>query len=125
MADSSTDKIFVRDLLLRGIIGVNDWEREKKQDILINLTIFSDLATAGATDDIGDTLNYRSITKTIIALVESSSFRLVEALGAEIARIVVMDFGAPRVLVRVEKPGALRFAESVGIEIDRSRPDFE
>ena len=124
MSDPEGDKILIRDLLLRGIIGINDWEREKKQDILLNLTIFSDLARAGDSDDVEHTLNYRSITKAIIALVESSSFHLVEALAAEIARIVVVDFGAPRVVVRVEKPGALRFAESVGVEIDRSSSDL-
>ncbi len=125
MSDSTTDKIVIRDLLLRGIIGINDWEREKKQDILINLTIFADLSRSGETDDVADTLNYRSVTKAVIALVEESSFHLVEALGTEIARIAVVDFGAPRVVVRVEKPGALRFADSVGIEIERSRSHFE
>ncbi|MCP4204737.1 MAG: dihydroneopterin aldolase [bacterium] len=124
MTDRANDKILIRDLLLRGIIGLNEWEREKKQDILINLTIFADLGRAGATDDVQHTLNYRSITKAVIRLVESTSYYLVEALGAEIARVAIVDFGARRVVVRVEKPGALRFANSVGIEIDRCRADF-
>ncbi len=125
MTDRADDRILVRDLLLRGIIGINEWEREKKQDILINMTIFTDLGPAGATDDVEQTLNYRSITKAVIALTESASFFLVEALGTAIARIAVVDFGARRVVVRVEKPGALRFAHSVGIEIDRCRADFD
>lgn len=125
MTDRGDDRILIRDLLLRGIIGINEWERKKRQDILINMTIFADLERAGATDDVEHTLNYRSISKAVIGLVESSSFYLVEALGTEIARLTVVDFGARRVVVRVEKPGALRFANSVGIEIDRSRADFE
>lgn len=125
MTDQGSDRILIRDLLVRGVIGLNEWEREQKQDILINLTIFSDLRRAGATDDVANTLNYRSITKAVIALVESSSFFLVEALATEIARLAIVDFGVLRVVVRVEKPGALRFASSVGIEIDRSRVDFE
>lgn len=121
---SGADRIVIRDLHLRGIIGINDWEREKKQDILVNLTIFADLAQAGSSDAVDHTLNYRTITKAIIGLVEGSAYQLVEALAAEIARIVVVDFGAPKVVVRVEKPGALRFAESVGVEIERRPADF-
>src|SRR5688572_19904691 len=67
------DKIFIKDLLLRGIIGINDWEREKQQDILINMTLFTDLSAAGKSDDIGDTLNYRTIAKQVIQYVEEGS----------------------------------------------------
>jgi FolB domain-containing protein len=119
------DKIIVQDLLLRGIIGFNDWEREKKQDILINLTLFTDTRRGGLSDDPADILNYRTITKAIIAHVEESSYKTVEALATAIARICVVDHGAERVIVRVEKPGALRFARSVGVEIERERADFE
>lgn len=118
------DRILVRDLRLRGIVGINDWERKKRQDIVINLTLFGDFRLAGSSDKIEDTLNYRSLTKDVIAHVEASSHYLVEALATELARICVVDHGAQRALVRVEKPAALRFADSVGIEIDRSREDF-
>jgi FolB domain-containing protein len=119
------DKIIIQDLLLRGIIGLNDWEREKPQDILINLTLFADLRPAGQSDNPDDILNYRTLTKAIIAYVESSQHLLVEALAAAIARICVVDYGAARAIVRVEKPGALRFARSVGVEIERERADFD
>ena len=119
------DRILIRDLRLRGIIGLNDWEREKQQEILLNLTLGFDCRAAGASDDVADALNYRTLTKAIIAYVESSAHFLVEALAAAIARIAVVDFGAERAVVRVEKPGALRFADSVGVEIERRRADFE
>jgi FolB domain-containing protein len=119
------DKIVIKDLLVRGIIGLNDWEREKRQDILINLEVFLDTRKAGESDRVEDSLNYRTMTKAIIAYVESSSHFLVEALVARIARIAVVEFGAERVVARVEKVGALRFAKAVGVEIDRSRADFE
>jgi FolB domain-containing protein len=118
------DRIIIEDLLLRGIIGLNEWEREKKQDILINLTLFTDLRAAGASDHLDDILNYRTITKLIIDYVENSQHYLIEALATAIARLCV-DHGAERVIVRVEKPGALRFARSVGVEIERERSDFE
>lgn len=120
----SADRIVIKDLRVRGIVGLNDWEREKQQDILINLTIFTDLRAAGRSDDVEDTLNYRTLTKRVIAYVEQSSHYLVEALAAEIARIAVAELGAPRIVVRVEKPGALRFADSVGVEISRDASDF-
>jgi FolB domain-containing protein len=120
------DRIIISDLLVRGYIGFQPWELEKKQDILINLVLESDLRRAGVTDSVEDTLNYKVITKQIIAAIEEGDrhFALVEALASEIARICIAG-GAERVRVRVEKPGALRFARSVGVEIERTRADFE
>jgi len=120
----STDKILIKDLMVRGIVGLNDWEREKRQDILINLTLDVDARAAGASDDVAQALNYRTVTKDVIDYVEGSGHFLVEALATAIARIAVVDHGALRARVRVEKPGALRFASSVGIEIERGREDF-
>jgi FolB domain-containing protein len=120
----AADKILIRDLLVRGIIGLNDWEREKKQDILINLVLSVDTRAAAESDDIQHSLNYRSLTKAIVEQVEASSRFLVEALASDIARIAILEFGADKAIVRVEKPGALRFAQSVGVEIERSRADF-
>jgi len=118
------DKIIVRDLLVRGIIGINDWERETRQDIRISLEIFLDTRAAGRSDDLADALNYRTLTKQIIEYVETSDHFLVEALAHEIARLCVQGHGGDRVVVRVEKPGALRFATSVGVEVERRAEDF-
>ncbi|MBN1429076.1 MAG: dihydroneopterin aldolase [Anaerolineae bacterium] len=122
---SNRDKIIIKGLLLRAIIGIEEWERRDKQDILIDLTLFTDAGEAGQRDDVNATLNYRTITKAIIRHVEESQYQLVEALATAIARVCVVDFQVPRVIVRVEKPGALRFARSVGIEIEREAGDFE
>ncbi len=119
------DKIIIRDLLLRGIIGINPDERVKQQDILINMVIWADIRQAATSDTIEDAVDYKSITKRVIQHVEASSDFLVERLVTDLARIVITEFGVERVMVRVEKPGALRFAESVGIEIERTRVDFE
>lgn len=122
--DSVQDRILIRDLLVRTVIGINDWEREHKQDVLINLDLDVDTREAADSDDVDHTLNYRTLTKRILELAEESSFFLVEKLAGEIARVAVTEFGAERVRVRVEKPGALRFARSVGVEIERSAADF-
>jgi FolB domain-containing protein len=117
------DQIHIKDLLLRGIIGINDWEREKPQDILINLTIFCDLSAARVSDDVQDSVNYRTLTKQVIDHVESRERFTVEALAGDIASLCLATDGVEGVRVRVEKPGALRFARSVGVEIERHAGD--
>jgi FolB domain-containing protein len=117
--EANMDRIFIKDLLLRGIIGINDWEREKKQDILINVSLFADLGNAGASDAIEDSVNYKTITKKIIRHVEQSERFTVEALAQDIVAICLKETGVLKARVRVEKPGALRFARSVGVEIER------
>jgi FolB domain-containing protein len=118
------DRIIIRDLLARGVLGINDWEREQPQDILVNLTLFADLRRAASSDDIAETVNYRTITKVILAHVETSARYTVEALAGDIARLCLGQPGVVRVRVRVEKPGALRFARSVGVEIERTEADI-
>ena len=118
------DCVQIKDLLVRTIIGINDWERRERQDVLINVCMFTDTRPAGQSDDIADALNYRSVAKRIIELAETSQFFLVERLAEEIARVCVQEFGVPRVRVQVEKPGAVRFARSVGVLIEREAADF-
>lgn len=116
-----TDRILIKDLLLRTIIGIKDEERRAPQDVLINITLHADTRVAGQSDDIEHAVNYRTITKRVIKLVEGSQFFLVEKMAAEIAAICLDDPRVQRANIRVEKPGALRFARSVGIEIERHR----
>jgi FolB domain-containing protein len=118
---SSMDKIIIKDLLVRGIIGVNDWEREHPQDILINIEIEADLKKAGESDNIEESVNYRTVAKKVIAHAEKAKRLTVEALAADIAKICVAEHGVISARVRVEKPGAVRFARSVGVEIERHR----
>jgi FolB domain-containing protein len=119
------DKIIIQDLLLRGIIGINPDERVKKQDILLNLVLYFDIRRAAETDNIEHAANYKAISKRVIEYVEASSYLLVERLATEVARLILTEFPIERVRVRVEKPGAVRFARSVGVEIERGREDFE
>lgn len=113
------DQVIIKDLLVRGIIGINDWEREKPQDILINVTIYSDLRKAGETDDISFSVNYRTIAKQAQARAETAERLTVEALAEDIAKICLQQPGAIKARVRIEKPNAVRFAKSVGVEIER------
>ncbi|MFQ5747735.1 MAG: dihydroneopterin aldolase [Gemmatimonadota bacterium] len=116
-----TDTLFIRDLLVRLVIGVNDWERKDRQDVLINVELDADCAPAGRSDEFAKAVDYRAITKGILELAEGSAFLLVEALAERIAALCLEDERVERVRVRVEKPGALRFADGVGVEIERER----
>lgn len=120
-----TDQIQIHDLLLRCIVGINPEERVKKQDVIVNLTLYVDMHQAGRSDDIEDAVNYKTLTKRVIDHVEQSEYFLVEKLAHTIAEIAVSEFGVQRAIVSLEKPGALRFARSVGVVIDRSAADFQ
>ena len=117
------DKVIIRDLLARGIIGVNDWERNRPQDILINITLFTDTGRAAETDNINDCVNYSTVSKKVLAHAETSQRLTVEALANDLAKLCLEENGVRKVTVRVEKPGAVRFAKSVGVEIERSRDE--
>lgn len=115
------DRILIRDLAVRCIIGVNDEERREKQDVLINIVLEADLRTAGKSDEFEDTVDYRGIKKEVYAMAESSEYFLVEALAERIAEICLGHPDVLRAHVTVEKPAALRFARTVAVEIARDR----
>ncbi|MEW6651111.1 MAG: 2-amino-4-hydroxy-6-hydroxymethyldihydropteridine diphosphokinase [Chloroflexota bacterium] len=115
------DQTFIKDLLVRGVIGITERERAQRQDILINIVLYGDISQAGASDDIRDCINYRTVAKKTIAYVEKIARYTVEALVSDLARLCLEEPGVQKVRVRVEKPGAVRFAQSVGVEIERSR----
>ncbi len=119
--EACIDKIHIRDLTLRCIIGINAHEREQRQDVILNITMWADLRQAGQSDNIDDTVNYKTIKRKVVDLVENSSFLLVEKIAQEIANVCLVDARVQRVDVTLDKPGALRFARSVAVEITRQR----
>lgn len=115
------DKIFIRELALRCIIGIYPEERREKQDIVINVEMHADLRKAGRSDDLIDTVDYKTIKKSILALVEKSSFQLIESLAESIADIALGTEKVQQVVVTIDKPGALRFAKASAVEITRNK----
>ena len=116
------DEILIEGLHLRAIIGLNGEERRDYQDIRIDLALSVDTRSAGRSDDIADApVNYRTLTKRVITHVEESKFHLIERLAEEIATLCLEESGVEWVRVKVRKPGALRFAKSVGVAIERGR----
>lgn len=114
-------EIKIKDLRLRTIIGIFDHERDNLQDIVINASIQFDGSRASQSDAIEDTLDYKKLTKSIIARVEGSSFFLLERLVHEILDIICADTLVSSAQVEIDKPGALRFADSVSVNASRNK----
>ena len=119
--NTAMDRILIKDLMLRCILGLSGEERREKQDVLINLVLWTDLTRAAVSDNIEDTVDYAALKKRIISLVEGSQFHLAETLADRIATLCLEQAAVQQVQVTLEKPTALRFAHSVGVEIIRTR----
>jgi dihydroneopterin aldolase/D-erythro-7,8-dihydroneopterin triphosphate epimerase len=118
--DEALDRVFIRDLLVRGIVGINPEERRERQDILVNVTMWVNTRPAAVSDEITDAVNYRTAAKAMIAHIEQGQPMLVERLAAQLADICLKtDARVRAVEVTAEKVGALRFARSVGVSIYR------
>jgi len=118
-AGLARDTVFVRDLEVRAIIGINDWERRELQTILIDLDMACDAAAAAADEDIAKAVNYRSVAKAVMQHAEEGHYFLVETLAERLAALIRTEFGVPWVRVCVRKPGAVRFSREVGVQIER------
>lgn len=108
-------EIKIENLKLRTVVGIFEWEKEVKQDVVINVYMHIDGNLAAATDNIEDTVDYKRITKDIINHVEENSFNLIEKIAGDIANLVMNDNRIKKTVVKVDKPGALRFADSVSV----------
>ena len=107
--------IHIRNLRLRTIIGIQDWERKVQQDVIINIKLEYDGEKAAGTDDIADTVDYKVLKRKVIDLVENSRYFLLDRLVHEIAALMMEEPLVKRAHVEVDKPHALRFADSVSI----------
>jgi FolB domain-containing protein len=115
------DKIFIKDLLIRGVIGISEKERSQPQDLVVNVVLYTDILKGGGSDNINDCVNYRTAAKAILAHVEKTPRFTVEALATDIAAICLSFDGVQKTKIKVEKPGAVRFSKSVGVEIVRKK----
>ena len=113
------DTIFLTGLKVDTVIGIWDWERKIRQTVMIDLEMSADIEKAAAADSIDDTLNYKLVSKRLRQFVADSEFQLVETLAEKIAAIVRDEFEVRWVRVRVNKPGAIRGAQDVGVLIER------
>ena len=115
------DIVFIEGLRVETIIGIFDWEREIRQAVSLDLQMRFDIGTAGETDAIQDTLDYKAVAKRLIHFIEDSEFQLVEALAERCAAIVLTEFPVNWLRLKLSKPGAVRGSSAVGVLIERSR----
>jgi len=113
------DIIFLGGLEIDTIIGIYDWEREKRQTVILDIEMTFDIQKAAETDDIQYTLDYKTVSDRIISFVKESRFFLVERLISEIAHIIRTEFNVPWVKVTLNKKGAIGSGINVGIIIER------
>jgi dihydroneopterin aldolase len=117
------DIVFIHDLQIETVIGIYDWERKIRQTISLDIEMATDISKAAKSDDIEDTLSYKTVAKRLIEFVQQSEFELVEALAEKICSIVMDEFAVPWIKLTLHKPGAVRGSKSVGVIIERgSRP---
>ena len=113
------DIVYLRDLRIDTVIGIFDWERRTTQTIILDLEMSADIAKAAASDDIKDTLNYKAVAKRLIEYVGASRFQLVETLAERCSEIIREEFGVRWVRITLNKKGAVRGADDVGVIIER------
>ncbi|MCL7942860.1 dihydroneopterin triphosphate 2'-epimerase [Marinobacter sp. ATCH36] len=111
----------IKDLLLRAYIGIKEEEINNQQDVLINVRLTYDAADAINQNDIRSALNYRTITKQIISHVDGNRFALLERLTHEVLSIVMEHEAVSWAAVEIDKPHALRYAESVSVCLEAHR----
>jgi dihydroneopterin aldolase len=121
---TSSDRIFLRGLEIDCIIGFIEWERRIKQTVVIDLEMPVDCRRAALTDEVADTVDYKKVSKRIIAFVAASEFKLVETLAHRVAMLIIEEFGVEWVRLSVNKPGAIRGSRDVGITLERTRADL-
>jgi dihydroneopterin aldolase len=118
------DLVFIEDLRIETVIGIYDWERKIRQTVALDLEMAFDNSVPAASDRIDDTLDYKRVSKRLIAFVGESHFELVETLAERCAEIVMREFGVPWVKLKLSKPGAVTGSKAVGVVIERGRrPD--
>ena len=113
------DKVFIEGLEIDALIGIYGWERRIRQVLVFDLEMGFDNRVPAASDEIADTLDYKAVSKRLIAYVGASSFGLVDSLAERGAAIIREEFGVPWVRLKLSKPGAVTGSRAVGVVIER------
>lgn len=109
--------ISIKNLRLRTFIGFNPEEKEKQQDIIVNAELRYDALAAVQSDDVEQAVDYKAITKAIIHHVENNRFQLLEKLVGDVLNICCESDAIDYASVTIDKPHALRFADSVALTL--------
>ncbi len=113
------DIIYLNDLRIDTVIGIYDWERRTKQTVILDIEMATDIRKAARSDNINDTLSYKTVAKRLISYVSTTEFELIETLAESITDIILDEFKVPWCRLRLNKRGAVRGVRDVGIVIER------
>jgi dihydroneopterin aldolase / 2-amino-4-hydroxy-6-hydroxymethyldihydropteridine diphosphokinase / dihydropteroate synthase len=119
-----TDKILIKNLVVRNTVGVDSWERCKTQPVVINVCLYTDITPAGDSDHVTKSIHYGHVTKAVTKVAEETTFRSFEELAHAIVKVGIIKFGAVKATVKVEQPRALLHAASAGVEVTRTSADL-
>ena len=118
------DRVFLRGLTAECVIGFIDWERRVKQTVVVDLELPVDCRQAAVSDEVTDTVDYKKVSKRVLAFIEASEFKLVETLAQRLAMLILEEFAIEWIRLSINKPGAIRNSRDVGVSIERSRADL-
>jgi len=113
------DIVFIQGLKIDTVIGIYDWERQIRQDIVLDIEMSADIKAASETDHIDQTLDYKAVSKRLIDFVKASEFQLVETLAEKITEIIINEFDVKKVKLTLNKGEAVTGAKGVGVIIER------
>ena len=118
------DIIYINDLRIETIIGIYGWERKTKQTVVLDIEMGADIRKASVSDDINDTLSYKSVAERLFEFVGGSEFELVETLAEQISDILLNEFKVPWLRLKLNKQGALKGVRDVGVIIERGQKEI-
>lgn len=122
--NQTSDRIFLRELAVECVIGFLEWERMVKQTVYLDIEVPVDCRRAARTDEVADTLDYKRLSKIVLAFIGASEFKLVETLADRTAKLILTEFDIPWVRLTINKRGAIRASRDVGVSIERTRADL-
>src|SRR5579871_6380469 len=115
------DIVFIRELKVDTVVGIYEWEKRMRQQVLLDIEMGTDIARAARSDKIEDTLDYKAVAKRVHQFVQESQFGLVETLAEKTAELVMKEFNVPWIKLTLNKPGAVSGSKSVGVTIERGK----
>ncbi|HJR14937.1 MAG TPA: dihydroneopterin aldolase [Rhodanobacteraceae bacterium] len=113
------DIVFIEALEVETVIGIYDWERNIRQKVVLDVEMAFDNRKPATSDEIKDTVDYKAVSKRLIAFVETANFELVETLAERCVAIIREEFGVPWARLKLAKPGAVTGSKAVGVVIER------
>lgn len=118
------DIIYINDLRIETIIGIYGWERKTRQTVVLDIEMGTDIRKASASDDVEDTLNYKTVAERLFEFVGGSEFELIETLAEQISDILLHEFNVPWLRLKLNKQGALKGVRDVGVIIERGQKEI-